>query len=138
MADYDLLPDGNRRVPLAGGHHAEVKFGDNLRRSDERAVLRTVDESDLDLSRPGTQMVLALQDACIARLVRRWSLLGDDGAPLPITVESVGDLGLPTHRALSAAVKEFAADMLTLLTQGPASADPKSEPSSPPPVAAAS
>lgn len=138
MTSYDLLPDGNRRVPLYGSHYAEVKFGDNLRRADERAVLKAIDESGIDLSKPGAQMVGVLQDSVIARLVRRWTLLGDDGEPLPVTVEAVENLQRSTHRALAGAVAEFAGEMLTLLTEGPVAMDPKSAPSSPPPGAAGS
>lgn len=137
MPTYELLPDGNRRVPLAGGH-AEVKFGASLRRADEKAVLHAIDDSGLDLTKPGTAMVTVLQDAVLLRLIRRWTLTDSEGEPLAITVEALDNLSPADHRLLTGAAGEFTRELFLLLTKGPEGLDPKSEPSSSPQGAAGS
>jgi hypothetical protein len=131
--DYESLPDGNIRVPLPGGHWAEVRTVDGMKRADERAIYKAADADGVDFSEGfGFDSTGALQDAIIARMIRRWSLTDADGQPLPVTPEAVQDLPTPTHRPLKRATGPVLADLLSNLAE---SADPKSEPgsSTPPP-----
>lgn len=88
-------------IELPDGHTAEMREEDDLRRADERAIYKMADADGIDLTKPGMDMIGALQDAMIVRFTRRWSLLNGDGSsPLPVTLEAVKDLPLKFHRPL--------------------------------------
>lgn len=138
MSDYEVLPNGNIRVPLPQEHWAEVRTVDDLRQADVRAILRQADDDGIDLrSRMGFDTLAALQEATVARMVRRWSLVADEdpSAPLPVTAESVRGLRVSYYRPLQEATAPVFAELMP--GDGDVSADPKSGPGSSPLVVTA-
>lgn len=96
------------RVELPDGNWAELRDPDDVRRSDQRAALKSADaEGSINLlsNKFGLDGMAAIQDALMVRFIRRWSLVNGDGeTPLPVTLEAVQDLRMSYYQPLAAVV----------------------------------
>ncbi len=125
---YEVLPGGHLRVPLPDGHHAEVRGVDDLRQADVRAILKAADEDGIDLrTRLGFADISGIQEATVARMVRRWTLVHEEtGEPLPVTPGAVRGLRVRFYRPLRESVQPVVRELMS----GGDEPDPKSGPSS--------
>lgn len=133
MSEYETLPDGNIKVPLPDGHHAVVGTVDTLLDGDVDAILEAADKLGIDLSSGfGIATIRRLQKATLVQMVRSWTLLTSDKAPLPLTVDTVRSLSSRYTRPLYEALSPIMPELM------PDAPDPKSGPSSSSPAAAGS
>jgi hypothetical protein len=101
-------------IELPDGHTADLRDVGDLRRGDVRFALKAADDEGINLFGAGMGLsgIGTLQDALIVRFVRRWSLTGDDGQPLEVSLASVQDLPVKYHKPLAAVVTPALAEIL--------------------------
>ena len=119
-------------IQLSGDHSAEVRDIEDMRRGDVRAAfkLADLDGATSQMGQLGMDTVGALQDAVLVRFVISWTLLNDNGNPLPITMKTVKELKLRDYNPLAVAVAPVLTEVMSgqQETPDPLSADSSSKP----------
>jgi hypothetical protein len=134
------------RIELPGGHHAELRDPEDLRRGDVRAAMASADRQGVDVGGGMTLNAIgAIEDGLLVRFITSWTLTnavtgtgnGDGAAPLPVTIESLQDLPLAYFQPLEAAIAPALGQVLREgqqpvdPTQGAPSSRPASSASTP-------
>ena len=102
-------------IQLSGDNSAEVRDIEDMRRGDVRAAfkLADLDGAATKDGQLGMDTVGALQDAVLVRFVVSWTLLNDDGNPLPITMKTVKGLRLKDYNPLATAVAPVLTEVMS-------------------------
>lgn len=132
------MSESTTTIALPGGDTAEVIPPDAVTIADVERSLALLDVSGLDVEKLDRGSIAAfllqiapqLNRVLTVVMTRSWSLTGEDGKPLPITMESVGAQRFSTLRPLYEHVTPARAELLASLGLGSVVVDPKSAPGS--------
>lgn len=102
-------------IQLSDDNSAEVRDVEDMRRGDIRAAfkLADLDGAAAQNGQLGMDTVGALQDAILTRFVVSWTLLNENGNPLPITMKTVKELKLRDYNPLAVAVAPVLTEVMS-------------------------
>ncbi len=95
------------RINLPDGQWADLRNPADLRRKDVKAALRLADAQGINLmdGQFGLSGIGAIQEGLLVQFITDWSLTNGDGqTPLPVSVDSLGELPVSTFNRLAAEI----------------------------------